>query len=60
MATLPQQDSSPVINIRIRFCALLLLSVLAYGTAGYRFIEGWSWLDSVYMTVITISTVGFT
>lgn len=60
MATQPQQDSSPVINIRIRFCALLLLSVMAYGTVGYRFLEGWSWLDSLYMTVITISTVGFT
>ncbi len=60
MATQPPNVSSPAISIRIRFCILLLLSVMAYGTVGYRVIEGWSWLDSLYMTVITISTVGFT
>ncbi len=34
--------------------------VLVFGTVGYRVIEGWDWLDSFYMTVITISTVGIT
>lgn len=29
------------------------------GTTGYMLIEGWSFIDSLYMTVITISTVGF-
>ncbi len=33
--------------------------LLAVGWVGYVLIEGWSWTDSVYMTVITISTVGF-
>ncbi|WP_372805698.1 TrkA family potassium uptake protein [Pontiella sp.] len=32
--------------------------VLFIGTAGYRFIEGWNWIDSFYMTVITVTTVG--
>ncbi|VGO15213.1 Voltage-gated potassium channel Kch [Pontiella desulfatans] len=32
--------------------------VLFFGTMGYRMIEGWNWLDSFYMTVITVSTVG--
>ncbi len=29
------------------------------GTCGYHLIEGYSWLDAFYMTVITTSTVGF-
>jgi voltage-gated potassium channel len=36
-----------------------IATVLAIGVAGYRVIEGWSWADSFYMTVITVSTVGF-
>jgi voltage-gated potassium channel len=36
-----------------------LAFVTTFGTVGYRVIEGWAWLDSLYMTVITVSTVGF-
>lgn len=37
----------------------LLLAIIGIGTAGYYFIEDLSFLDSIYMTVITVSTVGF-
>ena len=37
----------------------ILLVVLSFGTAGYMLIEKWSLLDSLYMTVITITTVGY-
>jgi voltage-gated potassium channel len=37
----------------------ILIVILLMGTAGYRVLEGWSFLDSLYMTVITITTVGF-
>jgi voltage-gated potassium channel len=39
---------------------LLLTIVLVLGTAGYLLIEdGWTVLDAFYMTVITITTVGY-
>ena len=36
-----------------------LLTIMALGTLGYVLIEGWGPLDALYMTVITITTVGF-
>jgi voltage-gated potassium channel len=29
------------------------------GTLWYWLVEGWSWEDAAYMTVITLATVGF-
>jgi voltage-gated potassium channel len=44
-----------------RFLLTLLMPALlvALGTAGYNAIEGWSLFDSLYMTVITLTTVGY-
>lgn len=36
-----------------------IVLILILGTTGYRLIEGWSFLDCLYMTVITLTTVGF-
>jgi len=46
-------------DVRLNTCLVLLLAVLLGGTLGYRLLEQWRWIDSLYMTVITISTVGF-
>jgi voltage-gated potassium channel len=35
------------------------LFLIIAGTSGYVVIEGWSWLDALYMTMITLSTVGY-
>ena len=43
----------------IIFAAMMLILVLSMGTAGYMILEKWNFLDALYMTVITISTVGF-
>ena len=32
---------------------------MAIGTAGYIVLEGWDFLDALYMTVISVTTVGF-
>jgi voltage-gated potassium channel len=45
--------------LRFRLPAVLLGVVIVYGIAGYSMIEGWNLLDSFYMTIITISTVGY-
>ena len=44
---------------RIFRLLLVFFSIISGGTLGYRVIEGWSILDSFYMAVITVTTVGF-
>jgi voltage-gated potassium channel len=36
-----------------------LAGVVAFGTVGFTLIEGWSLADSLYMTVMTVTTVGY-
>ncbi len=38
---------------------IMLVSVTAAGTLGYMVLEDWGLAESLYMTVITLSTVGF-
>ncbi|MDA3811746.1 MAG: potassium channel protein [Spirochaetaceae bacterium] len=44
---------------RFLLAAFLILLILSTGTAGFMIIEGWTFDESLYMTFITISTVGF-
>ncbi|WP_197278689.1 TrkA family potassium uptake protein [Pseudanabaena sp. 'Roaring Creek'] len=39
--------------------ALILVGLVVIGTLGYRLLEGWSWFDSLYMTIITLATIGY-
>ena len=36
-----------------------MVFILLVGVAGYRLISGYSWVDAIYMTIITMTTVGF-
>src|SRR5688500_9597831 len=46
---------------RLYASSLVFVAVVGLSTAGYHFLgQGrWSWLDCLYMTVITLATVGF-
>ncbi len=44
---------------RFRFALLLLFLLACFGTAGYMLIEKMTFIDAFYMTVITVSTIGF-
>lgn len=44
---------------RYAILVLVPLALVVVGTFGYREIEQWSLLDSLYMTVITLSTIGY-
>jgi voltage-gated potassium channel len=44
---------------KIALLVLLMLLIMVGGTVGYMVIEGASLLDAVYMTIITLSSVGY-
>ena len=53
---------NPVIKFfrtKIYTAVFLLVVILFVGVSGYKIISGYSWVDALYMTVITMTTVGF-
>lgn len=43
----------------LRLIGIALLCLILIGTAGFHFIEGWSWFDGLYMVMTTLTTVGY-
>ena len=53
---------SPLLNLvksKIIIAIILLVVLLFIGIFGFRFLSDFTWIDAIYMTVITITTVGF-
>ena len=53
---------NPIIKLfrsRIYTAVLLLIVLLAIGIFGFKLLSNYTWIDALYMTVITITTVGF-
>lgn len=46
-------------DTRVRLLMILTATLIGVASAAFRWAEGWSWLDSIYFSVITISTVGY-
>ncbi len=44
---------------RLLYPLAAVVLIVLVGTLGYCLIEGWSWFDSLYMTVITLATIGY-
>lgn len=44
---------------RIRIVLIAVLAAIAFGTVAFHLLEGWSILDSLYVTAQTVTTVGF-
>ena len=44
---------------RLAMGGILFLGLFTFGVLGYMAIEGWSFIDSLFMTAITVTTVGF-
>lgn len=50
---------SALLKNRIKLIATLNLSIFMIGVLGYVFIEGWSVGDAMFMTIITVGSVGY-
>jgi len=51
--------SKPVFPHRLLLISVLPAILVLAGTCGFRLIEGWPWFDALYMTVTTLTTIGF-
>jgi voltage-gated potassium channel len=57
----PPKDA-PVVALvlyRLRWALLGMLILAVLATVGYVTVEGYGWIDAIYMTVITLGTVGY-
>jgi voltage-gated potassium channel len=44
---------------RLRMVAAVSVVMLSIASAGYVVIEGYTWFDAIYMTIITLGTIGY-
>ena len=48
-----------ILESKIRLAIALIFLVILSGIIGFRFLYDYTWVDALYMTIITISTVGY-
>src|SRR6267154_4949355 len=52
-------QTRPRRSLPIRYAIMALAAAIVFGTLGFHFVEGWSLADSFYVTVQTLTTVGY-
>ncbi|MFV0315841.1 MAG: potassium channel family protein [Microthrixaceae bacterium] len=57
----PRPPKPPSYGVRFSYRTLsaMALFLVVTATLVYRILEGWTWIDSIYFSVIAITTVGF-
>ncbi|MDR5590923.1 potassium channel protein [Christiangramia sp. SM2212] len=48
-----------LLDSRIKLAVALIILVFFTGVVGFRFLYDYTWVDALYMTIITVSTVGY-
>src|SRR5881628_1355515 len=55
----PSLRSPGATLFRIRYALIALFIAILFGTVGFHLIEGWPLADSLYVTIQTLTTVGY-
>jgi voltage-gated potassium channel len=48
-----------ILTGKLKIALIILFTIFIIGTVGFHVIEGWSFIDSFYATITTLSTVGY-
>ncbi|MBI5283822.1 MAG: potassium channel protein [Chloroflexi bacterium] len=54
-----QRSPAPDMRARVATGLVIFGALIAGGTLGYMILERWSFIDALFMTVITVTTVGY-
>ena len=52
-------NTTDILKRRFLTVVAVLLAATLVGTLGFRLVEGWPLFDAFYMTIITLTTVGY-